>query len=493
MIHRKTHPSTGGKQPWTACVSAFVLACAAPTWAGETLTYLDLIGRSADRNALLESGCFIQIPGPNPILTPGPKDAWDGHIVEAADAFKDFGTYYLYYHGNGGDGYQLGVATASHPLGPFKKHGRQPVLERGPQGSWDDRHVACAMILKEGADKYTMWYSGLGKSEKHRKWSIGLATADNPLGPWKKHPGNPIIDDFGYVGGVVKVGGKYHLYTAHPIGSTGPDYSPMALATAEKPEGPWKKLQNNPVLRQGEWGEWDDGGFSEAEVLYHSGLFHMFYGGAKLYKPRIASRESIGYAYSFDGVNFRKYGRNPVATREAEPNAAAYAEVHGIIEPPFVYVYHTLRYKKPWRARFQSQFPTVEDLGVQVLAMQRPFSIDMPILNLATLPAGATTSLSSEDSPAVALGHVTRAALTVECTYGERPKLGIRLHVRSSPDGLKYDTADLRTFDLGFQPRQTCRKTFELDTNVRFIKVLVENLDPSESVSDVKLTATLGG
>ncbi len=93
----------------------------------------------------------------------------------------------------------------------------------------------------------------------------------------------------------------------------------------------------------------------------------------------------------------------------------------------------------------------------------------------------------------MALGHVTRAALTVECTYGERPKRGIRLHVRSSPDGLKYDTADLRTFDLGFQPRQTCRKTFELDTNVRFIKVLVENLEPSESVSDVKLTATLGG
>jgi len=444
-------------------------------------------------NALLEPGRFIQIPGPNPILTPGAKDTWDGEILEASDALKDLGTYYLFYHGNGGRGYQLGVATASDPLGPFKKHGDAPVLQRGPKGSWDEVHVACAMILKEGSGKYLMWYSGLGRSEQHRQWSIGLATAESPLGPWTKHPDNPIIDDFGYVGGVVKVRGKYMLYTAHPIGSTGPDYSPMALATADKPQGPWTRWRGNPVLKQGEWGEWDDGGFSEAEVLYHSGVFHMFYGGAKLFRPRILTRECIGYAYSFDGVNFTKYGRNPVATREAEPNAAAYAEVHSIIEPPFIYVYHTLRYKKPWRDRFRPQFPGVEDLGVQVLVMQRPFSLDVPVLNLASLKAGATTSLSSDLSPAVALGHVSRAALTAECTYAEQSKRGIRLHVRSSPDGLKYDTADSYTFDSVFRPGRTCQKTFDLETNARFVKVLVENLDTSQSVSNVRITASLGG
>lgn len=444
-------------------------------------------------NALLEAGRFIQIPGPNPILTPGPEGAWDDEIIEASDAFKDFGTYYLYYHGNGGRGYRLGVATASHPLGPFAKHGEAPILTFGPKGSWDEAHVACAMVLKEGSGKYTMWYSGHGRSPEHRKWSIGLATADSPLGPWKKHEGNPIVENFGYVGGVVKVKGKYHLYTAYPIGSTGPDYSPMALATAENPKGPWTKWEGNPVLKQGEWGEWDDGGFSEAEVLYHSGVFHMFYGGAKLYKPRIASRESIGYAYSFDGMNFVKYGRNPVATRHAEPNAAAYAEVHSIIEPPFVYIYHTLRYRKPWRERFEKQFPVVEDLGVQVLVMHRPFSLDMPVLRRASLAAGTTAPSSLKSSPAVALSHVTRAALTVECTFGKRSTKPLRLHVRSSPDGLKYDTADLHTLDLDCLPGKTCRKTFTFDADVRFIKVLVENLDASEPVANVTVTATLSG
>ena len=382
------------------------------------------------------------------------------------------------------------MAVATHPLGPFARHGDKPVLDLGPPGSWDDQNVACAMILKEAANKFYMWYSGYGHKDPHRKWSIGLAVASNPLGPWKKHENNPILEDFGYVGGVVKVKGIYLLYTEHPIGSTGPDYGPMSLATADAPTGPWNIHPQNPVLRQGEWGEWDDGGFSEAEVLYAGGVFHMFYGGAKLYRPRILTRESIGYAYSFDGRRFTKYGRNPVAAREAQPNAAAFAEVHAIFEPPFVYLYHTLRYKKPWRPEQMDRFPSVEDIGVQVLAVQRPFSLSMPVLSRKTLAAKTTTPLI--DSPPICLSNVTRVSLTAACRYRPEAAKGIRLHLRSSPDGLDYDTADFCTLDNAFTPGRLCRKTFPLDAKVRFLKVTVENLDESESVSDIEVTATLG-
>ena len=442
------------------------------------------------RNELLEPARFIQIPGPNPIVTPGPKGAWDGDVVEAADAFKDYGTYYLYYHGNAGHGYQLGVATAPHPLGPFTKHGTEPVLKRGPKGGWEDEHVACAMILKEGTRDYLMWYSGMGSTEGHRQWSIGLARAESPLGPWKKFQGNPIIKDFGYVGGVVKHQGKYWLYTAHPIDSTGPDYSPMALATAEKPEGPWKLHPGNPVVKQGEWGEWDDGGFSEAEVLYHSGVWHMFYGGAKLFEPRIVTRESIGYAYSFDGIHFTKYGRNPVATRDAEPNASAYAEVHAILEPPFVYLYHTLRYREPWRERFKQQFPVVEDLGVQVLVMQRPFKLDMPVINCKKL--GPKQSIELKDCPPIPLDQVERVALTVEGTFSEKSQPP-SVFVHASHDGLTYDNYELQTFRVRHPSAGKYRQTFELNTGVRFIKLRVTNHSDTMNVTDLKITATLGG
>jgi hypothetical protein len=449
--------------------------------------------RGRTRNSFLSDRPFLQIPGPNPILTPGPPGSWDSGVVETGDAFKDFGKYYLYYHATGGGGYQTGVAVADHPLGPFEKVGENPILMTGEEGEWDSRHAACAMVLKEAPNHYLMWYSGLGSAPQHAQWGVGLATASSPAGPWTKHPGNPLIKHFGYVGGVVKVDGKYRLFTAHPIDSTAPDYSPISLATADQPEGPWKIHDGNPVMKQGEISDWDSGGYSEAEVVYREGMYHMFYGGAKTYEPRILTRESIGYAYSRDGVHWTKYGGNPVATREAEPNAAAYAEVHAIIEPPFVYLYHTLRYKQPWRERFRGRFPGVEDAGVQVLVMQRPFRLDMPLVERKTLAAGTTSSIRRDESPIVALSHVTRASVTIACRYDDHATQGIRLHVRSSPNGTDFDTEDLLTFDPEFAPGRAIRQTFSWTPNVKFIKVLIENSDENYDVSAVKLIATLGG
>ncbi len=345
-----------------------------------------------------------------------------------------------------------------------------------------------------------MWYSAKSSLTEQGVFGIGLATASNPLGPWKKYEGNPILEDFGYVGGAVKANGKYYLYTAYPIGSTGVDYSPMSLAISDTPQGPWTKYSGNPVISQGEWGEWDDGGFSEAEVLYHSGVFHLFYGGTKLYAPRRLSRESIGYAYSFDGYNWVKYGLNPVVTREACPNLACFAEVHAIFESPFIYLYHTTRYKDPLRSgqgdtydgyKVDLKSYLYEDLGVQVLVTQRPFSLDIPILNVSTLAPNSSTAL--KDCPAVNLSQIARLALTVECTYGKKAKKPIRIHIRASYDGMKYDTADLYTLDNDLRPGQLTRKTFQLDSKVRFIKVMVENLDIKESVSNLQITASLGG
>ena len=76
------------------------------------------------RDELLRPAVFLQIPGPNPILSAGQPGAWDDAFIEAADCVEDLGKYYLYYHGHSRnkEGYQLGVASASHPLGPFVKH-----------------------------------------------------------------------------------------------------------------------------------------------------------------------------------------------------------------------------------------------------------------------------------------------------------------------------------------------------------------------------------
>ncbi len=248
--------------------------------------YSVVYAQEPKKNTLAENGVFSHIRGPNPVLMIGEKGSWDEIKIEASDALRDHDTYYLYYHGYHSlperEGFQIGVATSKYPLGPFKRYGDKPVLPHGPKGSWDENNAACAMVFKDDDNKYYMFYSGIGYPPLDTEaWDIGFAVADSPLGPWKKYDNNPVLKDFGYLNSVVKVDGKYYLYTAHPVGSIAYDYSPFSVAVADSITGPWKSYSGNPILKQGQPGEWDDGGFSESEVLYQNGSFHTFYGGAR--------------------------------------------------------------------------------------------------------------------------------------------------------------------------------------------------------------------
>jgi hypothetical protein len=91
----------------------------------------------------------------------------------------------------------------------------------------------------------------------------------------------------------------------------------------------------------------------------------------------------------------------------------------------------------------------------------------------------------------VSLASVESAALTAECEFDAKATEGIELHVRSSHDGLSWDTEDFSTFDLGCLPGETARRTFALKAKPMFLKVLVSN-DSAETVRNLRVTATLG-
>ena len=447
---------------------------------------------------------LIHILGPSPVLSPSEEySAVDSLMMEASDVLKDLDTYYWYYHARSKDqqrwpnSYRLCVATAPNILGPWKKYEGNPILDIGKKGEWDHGLTACACIMKEGAydiapqtETYYMWYFSYGGADFGGRGGIGLATADNPLGPWKKYEENPIMEwgeEGGvYPGSVSRIDGKYYMFVQSPVSVA--DQGPFCMATANKPEGPWKKYKYNPVLTPGDWGSWDDGGFSEACARYHEGVFHCIYGGTKATKV-----ESLGYAWSFDGMEWHKYGANPIIPLNRIPDGSGFAEVHCYVEGSYIYVFHTLRYfTGKGTARGLGSFPDwqTEDLAVQVLTIDPKFKISFPVLMLDSL--GPKQSSRIEACLPIGLEAASTLAISTECKYDSNAKAGLRLHVRGSEDGVNCDTVDLYTLDIPLQAGETVKKTVQLRPGVKFARVIVENLDGSRDVASVNITVTVG-
>jgi len=114
------------------------------------------------------------------------------------------------------------------------------------------------------------------------------------------------------------------------------------------------------------------------------------------------------------------------------------------------------------------------------------------ILSEASIAAATTTVFANCTAVNLSSGKWT-VALTIAVTYNALATRGIRVHPRSSYDNSNYDTEDWTTFwDPQFTAGATIRETLIYYTDVNYIKVLVENLDPIQTVTNVKVTATIG-
>ena len=65
--------------------------------------------------------------------------------------------------------------------------------------------------------------------------------------------------------------------------------------------------EGNPILDKGPAGSWESGAIYMPAVVFHEGLYHMFYTGNN-FRDAIA----LGYATSSDGLVWEKYASNPV-------------------------------------------------------------------------------------------------------------------------------------------------------------------------------------
>jgi len=107
------------------------------------------------------------------------------------------------------------------------------------------------------------------------------------------------------------------------------------------------------------------------------------------------------------------------------------------------------------------------------------------VLSLASLGAGASTAL--DDCLPIETEDWKSLAITCEASFATGATAGLRVHLRTSMDNVDYDEDDLDYFDVTHRPGAVGRKTAFVETDMKFLKVIVENLDTTNPVSDLKV------
>lgn len=146
----------------------------------------------------------VAVPRP-----PKPQAGW--RSVSTPDILVWEGKYYLYYQaflempGTRGDFCPVTASVSDSPDGPWEP-AEHVVIENGPEGSWDQFVIHDPNPLVYKGKIYFYYKSQPGAKPKAPMW--GLAIGDDPLGPFEKHPLNPITNSghetglFPYKGGI---------------------------------------------------------------------------------------------------------------------------------------------------------------------------------------------------------------------------------------------------------------------------------------------------
>ena len=228
----------------------------------------------------------------NPVLDQGSSGAWDDNRINYPYVLFDGSEYMMWYGGDDGSNWRIGLATSPDGIS-WTKHAGNPVLDLGPDGSWDDEWIDCARVHFDGTE-YRMWYTGYDGSH----FRVGLAASPDGFA-WTKYIGNPVLD-LGPSGAWDDANIGYHSIlfdgSEYKMWYSGDDDSSWRIGLATSPDGIlWTKYADNPVLGLGAGGAWDDVEVSDPSVLFDGSGYAMWFEGHD------GSGRLIGLATSVDG------------------------------------------------------------------------------------------------------------------------------------------------------------------------------------------------
>jgi len=208
----------------------------------------------------------------------------------------------------------------------FERWPGNPLFAVEPSRSWRSIHVANADVVRPETSpdgKWRLFLRGSGRfpqetpdPERNYHDSIGLFTQEangfSPFGPWKEHPGNPVLahgpadgyDGLHLLDAAAAWGkdadGRDVLYLYYK----GVSYeSGGCVAGAASTDGgrTFTKFESNPLHRRG----------GPNDVVYHDGRYYLFYGYATFDATlrRVTDRLKIYLAVTKDPTDIRDVPR----------------------------------------------------------------------------------------------------------------------------------------------------------------------------------------
>jgi len=182
---------------------------------------------------------------------------------DPSDIIKVGALYYVWYSkGKIAPGYDATIWYATSPDGKRWSE-RGMALGKGKAGAWDSASVFTPNILvAEG--RYWLFYTGTSRKFGrgfNPDSKIGIAVSDSPDGPWERLPTNPVLknsDDPNEFDShlvddscLIVRGGKIWLYYKGRQLGKSPRETKLGLAIADRPQGPYVKVKENPVVPGG--------------------------------------------------------------------------------------------------------------------------------------------------------------------------------------------------------------------------------------------------
>jgi len=256
-----------------------------------------------------------------PVIPRGHQDSFHEQQAIPGAIIEYQGKYYMYFMAGmkgrqeGSSRRTVGVAESTD-LRDWSVH-PEPVISLGqPNFPHDNLYPNGAVVTPEG--KIALMYS----AQMFPKWmGFGLAIADDPLGPFREHPGNPVYKHISaaHEFDLVRVDGAAYRYLLFYAGFTpkpprGPTGDRGYLLYSDDLVN-WREDSRNPVFSPETLDNWDATHIRPRSLNKIGDTWYLWYEGCNKWTPPGSTRprwwDTVGLARSQDLVNWEYYPRNP--------------------------------------------------------------------------------------------------------------------------------------------------------------------------------------